>query len=85
MVGDPQQSTHFRMAWCQALNEEIANRTPGKFTLIKDNAAAVKMFRKLCDSGHFPDLSDLRGKNLACWCKQGIPCHADVLLELANP
>lgn len=26
----------------------------------------------------------LRGKNLACWCKQGEPCHADVLLELAN-
>jgi hypothetical protein len=26
----------------------------------------------------------LRGKNLACWCKIGSPCHADVLLELAN-
>jgi hypothetical protein len=30
------------------------------------------------------DLSPLRGKNLACWCKLGEPCHADVLLELAN-
>ena len=28
-------------------------------------------------------LPTLRGKNLACWCKTG-PCHADVLLELAN-
>lgn len=26
----------------------------------------------------------LRGKNLACWCKLGTPCHADVLLEIAN-
>lgn len=26
----------------------------------------------------------IRGKNLACWCKPGAPCHADVLLELAN-
>lgn len=26
----------------------------------------------------------LRGKNLACWCKPGTPCHADVLLRLAN-
>ncbi|RWC23139.1 MAG: DUF4326 domain-containing protein [Mesorhizobium sp.] len=26
----------------------------------------------------------LRGKNLACWCKPGAPCHADVLLKLAN-
>lgn len=29
-------------------------------------------------------LSKLRGKNLACWCPPGSPCHADVLLELAN-
>ena len=29
-------------------------------------------------------LEELRGKNLACWCKPGEPCHADVLLELAN-
>jgi hypothetical protein len=28
--------------------------------------------------------SDLRGKNLACWCKLDAPCHCDVLLELAN-
>lgn len=27
---------------------------------------------------------DLGGKNLACWCKLGDPCHADVLLEVAN-
>lgn len=29
-------------------------------------------------------MPNLRGKNLACWCKPGSPCHADVLLELAN-
>lgn len=28
--------------------------------------------------------TELRGKNLACWCKPGTPCHADVLLEIAN-
>lgn len=27
---------------------------------------------------------ELRGKNLACWCRFGEPCHADVLLEIAN-
>ena len=27
---------------------------------------------------------ELRGKNLACWCALAQPCHADVLLELAN-
>lgn len=30
------------------------------------------------------DLHELRGKNLACWCKIGEPCHADELLKLAN-
>lgn len=27
---------------------------------------------------------ELRGKNLACWCSLDRPCHADVLLRLAN-
>lgn len=27
---------------------------------------------------------ELRGKHLACWCRLDQPCHADVLLELAN-
>lgn len=27
---------------------------------------------------------ELRGYNLACWCKLDTPCHADVLIELAN-
>jgi hypothetical protein len=30
------------------------------------------------------ELAELRGKNLACWCPVGAPCHADVLLEIAN-
>ena len=29
-------------------------------------------------------LTPLRGKDLACWCALDKPCHADVLLELAN-
>ena len=27
---------------------------------------------------------ELGGKNLACWCPLDQPCHADVLLEIAN-
>ncbi len=27
---------------------------------------------------------DLAGRDLACWCPLDQPCHADVLLELAN-
>lgn len=29
-------------------------------------------------------LRELPGKNLACWCALDQPCHADVLLEIAN-
>lgn len=29
-------------------------------------------------------LPELKGKNLACWCKANEACHADVLLKMAN-
>lgn len=29
-------------------------------------------------------IHELRGKDLACWCKPSDACHADVLLQLAN-
>lgn len=29
-------------------------------------------------------LAPLRGRDLACWCGPGRPCHADILLRLAN-
>ncbi|RAK24073.1 uncharacterized protein DUF4326 [Salipiger aestuarii] len=32
----------------------------------------------------FDRLPDLRGKDLACWCPLDAPCHADVLLRMAN-
>lgn len=28
--------------------------------------------------------SELAGRNLACWCPLDQPCHADVLLRIAN-
>lgn len=34
-------------------------------------------------SGLAEQIKELRGKDLACWCKP-LPCHGDVLLELAN-
>lgn len=29
-------------------------------------------------------IGELRGNNLACWCRLDQECHADILLELAN-
>jgi hypothetical protein len=31
------------------------------------------------------NIEELRGKNLCCWCALDQPCHADVLLKMANP
>jgi len=48
---------------------------------------AVRLYREWITSQ--PDLiatavAQLRGRDLACWCPPGQPCHADVLLEIAN-
>jgi len=49
----------------------------------------IPLFRRALFEGRLSfSVSDvrreLRGKNLACWCRLGEPCHADVLLEIAN-
>jgi len=61
---------------------------------IDDRATAVARFATLLagrgDAADRPYPSDaeirteLAGKDLACWCPLDQPCHAQVLLELAN-
>lgn len=31
------------------------------------------------------DITELTGRDLVCWCPLDQPCHADILLSLANP
>lgn len=55
---------------------------------------AVRLYREALVYDRLPyttdDLAELRGHDLACWCPledehgNRMPCHADVLLELAN-
>lgn len=51
---------------------------------------AVGFFRKrILEYGvqtHYIDdaIRELKGKNLACWCPLNQPCHADILLKIAN-
>lgn len=50
---------------------------------------AVANYRSHLKGGEFSYLpadvrTQLAGKDLACWCPLDQPCHADVLLELAN-
>ena len=49
----------------------------------------VEKYRIECNnpnSRHIPTyrIKTLRGKNLACFCPLDQPCHADVLLKIAN-
>jgi hypothetical protein len=62
--------------------------------IVEDASQAVALFRRaltyeMARAAPTSDMvidmvADLHGKNLACFCKIGEPCHADVLLELAN-
>ena len=62
-----------------------------KTYLVENQFQAVRLYREWLNwqIDRFPSVlpelrTALRGRNLACWCKPGTPCHADVLLELAN-
>lgn len=61
----------------------------GRYGITIRAADAVERFTDRLVTCKLPYTEDdvrreLRGKNLACWCKEGEPCHADVLLEIAN-
>ena len=63
---------------------------------VHDAADAVRLFEKALARSDLPGdhlrfvftaerlRLDLAGKNLACWCPLDQPCHADVLLKVAN-
>ena len=44
----------------------------------------TELFRQYATFWNKESLNKLRGKNLACWCRLDQPCHADILLEIAN-
>lgn len=61
----------------------VPNKTAGLALAVehhaKDETTRAQYF------GGATRLAELRGKNLACWCQLDQPCHADILLKLANP
>lgn len=56
------------------------------YKLDMDKLECIRRFREyaIMRLEEVPDwLKPLEGKDLVCWCSP-LPCHADVLLELAN-
>ncbi|WP_367156173.1 DUF4326 domain-containing protein [Methylomonas sp. HYX-M1] len=54
-----------------------------------DREQMTRLFAEYCARPEQADFvaavcTELRGKNLACWCPLDGPCHADVLILLAN-
>lgn len=45
---------------------------------------AVVLYRMAFTPDQPQAVAELGGQDLACWCPLDQPCHADVLLELAN-
>ena len=69
------------------------SRYGNPFRVTKERSAqrAVELFRMLLElritdrPELFLELREkLGGRDLACWCPLDQPCHADVLLDLAN-
>jgi hypothetical protein len=53
---------------------------------VRTAASAVQLYRMwLPGQDLCRQLSELTGHDLMCFCDLDQPCHADVLLELANP
>lgn len=75
--------------WGNPFSETLSGAAPQQKPALR--RAAVAKFRRALLAGD-PSLGftiddvrrELGGKNLACWCPLNEPCHADVLIEVAN-
>jgi hypothetical protein len=60
-----------------------AGESCGRTMTVTQAVAAYREWVNVCNAA-IRIRRELRGKNLACWCPLDQPCHADVLLEIAN-
>jgi hypothetical protein len=76
--------------WCEIADRVHRGPLPDRETAV---FTAVAAFRRMIlnplafgmELDFAPEkIARLRGKHLACWCALDQPCHADVLLEIAN-
>lgn len=96
-VAKVDRSTKFGNPWPVGCEPDAQQRAVDAFRTLMEQPASLyrhRLLRHLRDNdwrgeGYVLELKlaiqSLRDKNLACWCKPGTPCHADVLLEIANP
>jgi len=70
-----------------AAGKTATDPVSGEKIEVRDRGHAVALYRHWLP-GHLaenPDLlAPLKGKDLVCWCPLDGPCHAEVLLKVAN-
>lgn len=81
LKGDP--DPNYRGAFAMLYTRTTAEHADGRYTELKTGEQVLEWYRWYMSVTEHP-FALLRGKDLACWCREGASCHADVLLELAN-
>lgn len=80
-VGEPCNDSTFR-------NATVGGTPLARRGVVEDRAHAVELFAFwLMATVPYTEADirrELAGRDLACWCPLGEPCHADVLLRIAN-
>ena len=77
-----------KVAQASRLGKHAQTALVGK--LVRDREHAIALFKQWISGPSEVaaewrgSVNELRDKNLACWCPLDGPCHADLLLELAN-
>lgn len=60
-------------------------KTESGFKKIETAQHAVNLFEQAIEFYNKEQIKkELKGKNLACYCSLDSPCHADILLKIAN-
>ncbi len=63
---------------------EWGNPFKGKDAYKKYKKAMYAEYEEEWVAGLLMSMTIIEGMNLACWCSLDKPCHADVLLKIAN-
>ena len=81
VFGNPFKVWRARGAWF--VEDVIEGEIGPYWTEEEALAVSLALYREYLHD--HPEIVELaRGKSLACWCRIGRPCHADILIDIAN-
>ena len=92
LYGNPFQVAHIGKAWIVFVDaaDGVTGRNVAEVSDERDaRQRAVDEFRAMLRTPGGSEQAEffaqqLHGRDLTCWCPEQMPCHADVLIELAS-